>query len=103
MQPSREVLSEFIQDIKLIDTHEHIEREHEVNAQEKDIFGFFSHYAGSDLASAGMPWSSWNVLFDENVEFSHKADIVLQCWPWIQHTGYGKPVRPILKYQIAVA
>ncbi|MFQ5340491.1 MAG: amidohydrolase family protein [Anaerolineae bacterium] len=48
-------LKDEIDRISVIDTHEHIEPERQRLGRKLDVFYLFSHYASSDVISAGLP------------------------------------------------
>src|SRR5512138_2531529 len=55
MSELRERLRQAVQQIQLVDTHEHLLSEEERNRAALDFGYLFPHYASSDLISSGMP------------------------------------------------
>lgn len=87
----------FLQELAIIDTHEHIIPEGERRRTDLDLFHFFSHYAGSDLVSAGMTWAQYASLFEAELEFDEKFELFMNYWPLIQNTGYGQAVSTVFR------
>jgi hypothetical protein len=80
-----------VDDIPLVDTHEHLPPETERVKEKTDLFhAFFSHYASSDLVSAGFP--------EDKLEWLRKVDVPLDerwakfapFWERMRHTAYAR-------------
>lgn len=87
----------YIENLPIIDTHEHIISEKERQHLELDVFHFFSHYAGSDLISAGMTWEEFDFIFSKENDFKKKFEIFMKYWPLIKNTCYSKSILLIFK------
>lgn len=92
-------IHEEINKIKIIDTHEHLQRESELPIGDDIHIGrFFLHYANSDLISAGMPAEQMEKVIED-------PDITpLDRWkmlqPWYQrswNTTYCESLRIAIK------
>ncbi len=103
-----------IDDIQVVDTHEHLLSEEERNRAAVDFSYLFPHYTASDLVSAGMPPGLFEaarlpirqVLMDRSARLRRprpfptptRRDMSLEerweaiepYWENIRHTGYGK-------------
>ena len=84
-----------LNDVAMIDTHEHLQRERELPAGDAIHFGrFFSHYASCDLVSAGMPRSDL-VAVQGDVSLTPKDRWAL-IEPWYRkswNTAYCEALR----------
>lgn len=110
-------IASAVNDIQLVDTHEHLLSEEERTRAAVDFSYLFPHYASSDLISAGMPPSLLEavrvpvrpVLVERAVRLRRprpypipvRADLSLDerweamqpYWESIRHTGYGTCLR----------
>jgi predicted TIM-barrel fold metal-dependent hydrolase len=90
-----------------VDTHEHlIEESTRLNSLGhgddgpsclRDFAVLFSHYANSDLASAGMGGSDFSILFDPDIVPKDKWKVVEPYYRRTRHTGYMLSVRESLQ------
>jgi len=79
-----------IEDISLIDTHEHLMSEGTRLDQRIDLFYWFSHYASSDLVSAGMSERTLEELRDPDRPLSERWAEFAPIWRETRTTGYGR-------------
>lgn len=96
-----------IEETPFVDTHEHlIEESTRLNSTghgddgpscQRDFSVLFSHYADSDLASAGMSASDFSILFDPDVAPKDKWKVVEPYYQRTRHTGYMLSVRESLQ------
>lgn len=92
-------LRRSLDEVRIVDTHEHLQRESELPGDRAHIGRFFIHYASCDLVSAGMPASDMAALQDGANGFSP-----IERWkliePWIRrawNTGYMEAIRIALR------
>ena len=76
-----------IEGIPLIDTHEHLISEEVRLSQKVDLFYWFSHYASSDLMSAGMSQQTLERLRDPDRPLDER---------WAEFAPFWKHVRTTL-------
>ncbi len=94
----RQQIQSAVQQTLLIDTHEHlIEEEERLHASSSRIKSndwsfLLSHYINSDLITAGMPASSMQQFFSDELDPIQKWDLVEPYWPAVKNTGYGQAV-----------
>jgi predicted TIM-barrel fold metal-dependent hydrolase len=89
-------LSQHIQNTILIDTHEHLNREHGwVNEGPKDLLqDLFQNYVPADFVSAGASPEAMKRLMDgEDPDIEARFAGVRGAWDAIRCTGYGEAVR----------
>lgn len=92
-------LAQHIQQIKLIDTHEHLRSEQEYVENGPDVLGdLFNNYVLADLISAGATQQAVNALTDtKNPDIEARWNGIKDAWAHCQFTGYGEAVRLIAK------
>ena len=84
-------IKEYVDGIRLVDTHEHLVQEPERLKQDVDVLAtFFSHYASSDLRSAGMPEEDLVKIRDSSVPLEERWEIFEPWWGMIRNTGYAR-------------
>jgi predicted TIM-barrel fold metal-dependent hydrolase len=81
-----------IENIPLIDTHEHLINEEVRLSQKIDFFNWFSDYPGVDLVSAGMAQSKLEGLLDSNRSLDERWFEFVPVWTYVRTTGYGRSV-----------
>jgi predicted TIM-barrel fold metal-dependent hydrolase len=123
-------MTEAINAIRLVDTHEHLLSEEERNRAAHDFGYLFPHYASSDLVSSGMPpalleavrGAARPVLMERMARIGWirkpppfaaptRADLSLEerwaalapYWDRIRHTGYGTCLRIAIRDLFGVA
>lgn len=79
-----------VESIALLDTHEHLMSEKARLAQEIDLFYWFSHYASSDLVSAGMPEAVLETLRDPTRPLDERWIAFAPFWDQVRTTAYGR-------------
>jgi hypothetical protein len=79
-----------IEGISMVDTHEHLISEQTRLGQKIDLFYWFSHYASSDLISAGMPISSLECLRRSDLPLDERWAEFAPFWKDVRNTGYGR-------------
>ncbi len=83
-----------IDQIRLLDTHEHLPSEAQRLKQPADCLAIMLHYVESDLVSAGLPLtggSAWQIsLQNGKFAFDERWAQFEQFWPKVRLTGYGR-------------
>jgi len=85
-----------VEEIRLIDTHEHLQSEQERLAlgDRLDFSHLLSAYVHSDLVSAGMtPTSHDRIWTMDSMGQDEKWQLIAPHWERIRHTGYAQAVR----------
>ena len=92
-------LSRHIQQLPLVDTHEHLKKEPEWLHDGPDILqDLFGNYVTSDLVSAGASPETMRRLLDgSDDDIAGRFEGVRAAWDATQLTGYGEAVRLIAK------
>jgi predicted TIM-barrel fold metal-dependent hydrolase len=82
-----------VSNIKIIDTHEHLQKEKNRLKSGADPFILFaSQYLSSDLISSGMSYEDLSKLIDERVSLSERWNIFSTYWDNVQNTSYAKSI-----------
>jgi hypothetical protein len=92
-------LAEHIQQIKLIDTHEHLHKEQEYVENGPDVLAdLFDNYVLADLITAGATQQAVNTLTDtKNPDIVARWNGIKDAWAHCRFTGYGEAVRLIAR------
>ncbi len=84
-------IEKVVNNIRLIDTHEHLRIEEVV--MQDSIFDFtylFQHYFQHDLKSAGMSPIVLKMVFNNNFSIKDRWEMVKPFWYATRATGYGR-------------
>ncbi|MFB3924257.1 MAG: amidohydrolase family protein [Terriglobia bacterium] len=74
----------------IFDTHEHIWHEETRLKKRVDFFHLFSHYADSDLVSAGMSAQAVDDLQNQEIPLEKRWRDFAPYWAFTRTTGYGR-------------
>jgi predicted TIM-barrel fold metal-dependent hydrolase len=81
----------YLDGIRMIDTHEHLDSEEEFVRQPVDFGRLFLHYANCDLISAGCPSRDIERLQkDPKLSPIEKWRLIEPYWESVRGTGYGR-------------
>ena len=97
-------LIEFMEQLDIIDCHEHLGPEKERTESQQDVFTLFTLYTHCDLNSAGMDWPSWkgqewpferkkpvyDSLFDYDIPLKKRWEIFKPWWAKIRYGSYAR-------------
>ena len=83
---------DFIQSLKILDTHEHLAGcEVDYLEQRKDILqDILCSYIQSDLISAGMPAPELKRALDVRLAIQERWNLVSPFWEYVRFTGYAQ-------------
>ncbi|HOK56553.1 MAG TPA: amidohydrolase family protein [bacterium] len=93
----KEKLLEKMENLEIIDAHEHLPPERIRIEKETDVFILFSHYTHGDLLRAGMSEEQYKSLFNHEIPLEKRWKIFLPFWKKIRYTSYSKAVLLSLK------
>lgn len=86
-------ISDAVNAIRLIDTHEHIMSEKEALASPADFSCLFTNYQLEDLISSGVPSDKiYNIFKSKDASPEEKWGVIKSSWSNTRHTGYGRSV-----------
>ena len=89
-QPGYEkLISDFISNMRVVDTHEHLEDQAAWTKPGKlDFMLLLQHYAYDDIRSAGMPKPTFNKLLTDSLTVIEKWNILKPYWEATSNTAY---------------
>ena len=82
-----------VEDIPLVDTHEHICAEEDRVRRHVDFFTLVKHYVLQDAVSAGLPRDSVEVVSNEKASVADRWRAFEPFWKHVRFTGYGQALR----------
>ena len=82
-----------IDDIQLVNTHEHITPENERVSSHADFFTLASHYALSDVISAGLAGDDLKLVRDQEAPAQRRWQAFEPHWRHARFSGYGQALR----------
>ena len=81
-------LAAHIQDTPLVDTHEHLKKEHEWVDNGPDILqDLFGNYVTADLKTAGASPEALDSLMDGTKDLRQRFEAIRTAWEATQFTG----------------
>ena len=93
VDPIYDEIKGHVDRIRLVDTHEHLIPERERLKSDVDVLvTFFSHYASSDLRSAGMTEGELRKIRDPSIPLEERWEVFEPWWEMIRNTGYARAV-----------
>ena len=82
---------DYVEELEIIDTHEHLPSEEELRDKDADILKeYLSHYFNRDLISAGLPLEDYQKIIEEKLPIMEKWKMVEKYWESSRFTGYGR-------------
>ncbi len=85
-----ERISEHVESIRLVDTHEHLMPEKLRRDSKIDLFYLFPHYASSDLVSAGMEPKVLEQIRNPDLPIDQRWELFEPHWRFVKNTMYGR-------------
>ena len=96
MNSLREDLNAYLQQMTIIDAHEHLMPERDRVARQIDVLSLLSLYAWFDLMSAGLPTKGLKTAIGDNYLTDHRVPLEEKwnrVWPYIQRIKHGSYYR----------
>ncbi|MDX1357951.1 MAG: amidohydrolase family protein [Clostridia bacterium] len=88
-----ESILDYVKDLKIIDTHEHLPAwESQRNLKNDFLTDFLSHYLSSDLKSSGLTEKGFKKVNDKSIPVKDRWKLVGPFWEYCKYTGYGRAV-----------
>ncbi len=85
-----ERIAEVVDDLWIVDTHEHLMAEQERLKKKIDLFYLFPHYASSDLVSSGMPQHVLDSIRNTAIPLRDRWQMFEPFWRYVRTTAYGR-------------
>ncbi|RPJ80340.1 MAG: hypothetical protein EHM18_18675, partial [Acidobacteria bacterium] len=93
----RKRLSQAVESIRLIDTHEHFWPEAERNAKPMDLFQLL-HYVSSDMWADGLDRAlSEKTFSNQSLPLEEKWQVFNRHWPNVRNTAYSRALLRAVK------
>lgn len=89
----RQGILSALEEVRLVNTHEHIIPEAERVSQHVDFFTLAGHYAINDVISAGLPPDSLALVRDEKASAGERWRAFEPFWKQARFTGYGQSLQ----------
>jgi len=89
--PIKENVLKAIEELEIVDAHEHLPPEKVRTEQKVDVFTLFSHYTRVDLLAAGMPPEYWERIHDPTMPIDNRWEMFA---PYLESIRYGSYARP---------
>ncbi|HBB93031.1 MAG TPA: hypothetical protein DC042_15290 [Bacteroidales bacterium] len=83
-------IRDFVNQIKVVDTHEHLLNPAGFDSSMLDFMLLFRHYATGDFESAGMPRNIMDKLFTDSLTSIEKWRTLEPYWERCFNTGYNR-------------
>lgn len=95
MKNTKAEILEYLSDIEVIDTHEHLPPFEKYCVFDADVISeYLSHYFSRDLASAGLPEKDLALLkIPGSMSVKEKWDLIKPYYDSCKYTGYGRNIR----------
>lgn len=90
-------ISDYVNSLRIIDSHEHLFSEKDRRSKKIDFFLFFSQYTRSDLVSSGMEERKIDWLTDSDNNLGERWKYFKKYWENIKNTNYSKVVLSAVK------
>lgn len=86
-----EMLFDYISDLEIIDTHEHLPACEDAWERPNDVLrDYLTHYFSRDLVSAGLTFEQVEWARDVSVPLMERWELLEPYWDAARHTGYGR-------------
>jgi hypothetical protein len=84
-------IRKVVEQTKLIDTHEHLQRENNRINLDVDVLSvFFLQYASSDLISSGLSYKDYQMILNPAKSLEKRWQIFSPYWEEIKNTSYAR-------------
>jgi hypothetical protein len=86
-----EGILDYIRQIPVIDTHEHLVHSEDLLQGRDDVLQeFLIHYMSSDLISSGLDPEVLAIARDSERDLVYRWKLIEDYWEFCRHTGYGR-------------
>lgn len=89
--PTEQRLIEAMEQMEIIDAHEHLPPESARTSAHVDALTLFAHYTRTDLVTAGMQPDDYDKLFDTDIPLADRWNLFK---PHLENIRYGSYARP---------
>ena len=86
-------LIETMEQMPVVDAHEHLPAESDRTGREVDVFTLFGHYTHQDLISAGMTREQYDWTQDPSADLDERWEMFEPFYQRTKHTSYIRAAR----------
>jgi hypothetical protein len=91
MKETYDEIYEYIADLEIIDTHEHLPAFEHLREQETDVLKeYLAHYLVCDLISAGLSSEDYEKVMNNKLPLDQRWKLVEPYWDYSRNTGYAR-------------
>ena len=90
---TEELLLEAMENMEIVDAHEHLPPEHVRTGAKVDVLTLFAHYTRTDLVTSGMKPDDYEKVIDTEGPLDERWKLFR---PYFEHVRYGSYARPAL-------
>jgi predicted TIM-barrel fold metal-dependent hydrolase len=90
---TEELLLEAMENMEIVDAHEHLPPEHVRTSAKVDVLTLFAHYTRTDFVTAGMKPDDYEKAIDTEGPLDERWKLFR---PYFEHVRYGSYARPAL-------
>ncbi len=95
-------IRQFLDTIKIIDTHEHFSPEAQLNKKYLDFFSLLRPYICDDLITSGLSVHEWNVIMDTTRDLKARWEIFYPYLNKVRYTTYFLSLIKTLRLRFGV-
>ncbi len=82
---------DFVKDLEIIDTHEHLPSFEHLREKDTDVLReYLQHYLSCDLLSSGLSQDDYEKIMDNKLPIMEKWKLVERYWDYSRNTGYAR-------------
>lgn len=91
MKENFEEIFDYVKDLKIIDTHEHLPCLEGAREKDTDVLKeYLTHYFSRDLISAGLKIDDYEKVINNKLPLMERWKLVKPYWEIARYTGYGR-------------
>ncbi len=90
LSPLAQKLVSALEQMEIIDAHEHLPPEAERLAAKVDVFTLFAHYTRGDLSVAGMSEADYNATQNDDLPLDYRWKLFSPYWERIRWASYAR-------------
>lgn len=86
-----------IEEIEVVDAHEHLPPERFRTGAKVDVFTLFAHYTRTDFITAGMSPENYDRMIDSDGPLDERWELFKQFFKFVRYGSYARPALIALK------
>lgn len=86
-----EEIFDYVKDLRIIDTHEHLPCSESAREKDTDVLKeYLTHYFNRALISAGLAIDDYEKVINNKLPLLERWELIEAYWEMARHTGYGR-------------